>query len=111
MDERNSDKETYYKLQDFESVPLTAGDLIGYDETSQLVGAPKGTIYSWVHTRYIPHIRLGPRMVKFSRKALADWLNKRIVPINTKKRTADELRYENFIQDSNDHLTPDSTQK
>ncbi len=54
-------------------------DLMTYDEVAALLGVPKGTLYAWVHDRRLPHIRLGPRLVRFSRKALAAWLAERAV--------------------------------
>ncbi len=49
-------------------------ELIGYPELAQLTGLPKGTLYSLVHRRQIPHIRLGPRLVRFRRTDVAAWM-------------------------------------
>ena len=54
-------------------------DLMTYEETAALLGVPKGTLYSWVFERRVPHVRLGPRLVRFSRKALAEWVAERTV--------------------------------
>ena len=54
-------------------------DLMTYDETAALLGLPKGTLYSWVHERRVPHIRLGPRLVRFSRRAMTAWLEAHVV--------------------------------
>jgi excisionase family DNA binding protein len=50
------------------------GDLIGYSAAAALLGVPVGTLYSWTHLKKVPHIRLGPRLVRFSRAGLAMWL-------------------------------------
>ena len=54
-------------------------DLIGYEEAARLLGMPVNTLYGWVHERRLPHVRLGPRLVRFSRRALAAWIEERVV--------------------------------
>ncbi len=49
-------------------------DLIGYEEAAELLNVPVGTLYGWVARKRLPHIRLGPRFVKFSRARLRRWL-------------------------------------
>lgn len=49
-------------------------ELLGYREAKDILGVPLGTLYAWVHARRIPHIRLGPRLVKFRRSELEQWL-------------------------------------
>ena len=34
------------------------------------------TVYDWVHTRYIPHVKLG-RLLRFERAAIAAWVEER----------------------------------
>ena len=53
--------------------------MLTYREAATLLGVPIGTLYAWVHTRAIPHVRLGPRLVRFSRDALGHWLDARSV--------------------------------
>lgn len=50
------------------------GDLVGYKEAAAILGIPVGTAYALVHQRRVPHVRLGRRNVKFSRRALAHWI-------------------------------------
>jgi excisionase family DNA binding protein len=50
-----------------------------YSELSELYNIPIGTLHSWVHTRRIPHVRLGPRMVRFDRSAVEAFLRDRVV--------------------------------
>lgn len=62
-------------------------DLIGYSEAAALLGVPVGTLYSWTHLKKVPHIRLGPRLVRFSRAGLAAWLSHLTVsPISSGQR-------------------------
>lgn len=56
-------------------------DVIAYAQAAELLGLPIGTLYSWVHDRRVPHIRLGTRLVRFSRRALTAWLASREVPV------------------------------
>lgn len=60
---------------------LEAGDLVGYADAAKLLGIPQNTLYGWVYQRAVPHVRLGPRMVRFSRKNLAAWLAERTVEV------------------------------
>ena len=57
------------------------GDLVGYSEAAAILGVPVGTLYAWVHHRRVPHVRLGPRLVKFSRVGLGRWLAERAVTV------------------------------
>ena len=57
------------------------GDLVGYTEAAAILGVPVGTLYAWVHHRRVPHVRLGPRLVKFSRVGLVRWLAERAVGV------------------------------
>ncbi len=54
-------------------------DLMGYAEAARLLAIPVGTLYGWTHRRRVPFIRIGPRMVRFSRRALQGWLDERAV--------------------------------
>ena len=48
--------------------------LLTYREVSALTGIPVGTLKYWVHIGKVPHVRTGPRMVRFSADVLALWL-------------------------------------
>lgn len=54
-------------------------EMLTYRQAATFIGVPIGTLYAWVHTRAIPHVRLGPRLVRFSRDALARWVEARSV--------------------------------
>jgi len=56
------------------SPPPISGDLVGYKVAAAILSVPVGTLYSWVHQRRIPYVRLGPRLVRFSRSRLGTWL-------------------------------------
>lgn len=49
-------------------------DKIRYAAAQTLTGLPIATLYSMVSRKQIPHIRLGPRLVVFSRGELERWL-------------------------------------
>ncbi len=59
--------------------PEVKRDMITYTAAAQLLGVPIGTVYAWVSQRRIPHVRLGPRLVRFQRGALERWLEERQV--------------------------------
>jgi excisionase family DNA binding protein len=44
-----------------------------------LLGLKPGTLYCLVAQSRIPHVRLGPRLVRFSRTALQAWIAERAV--------------------------------
>ena len=54
-------------------------DMLGYADAAQLLGVPVGTLYAWVSQKRIPHVRLGPRLVRFERSKLAQWIERRRV--------------------------------
>jgi excisionase family DNA binding protein len=49
-------------------------DLLTYEEAAQFLNLPIDTLYWLVSERRVPHTRLGPRLVRFSRANLKDWL-------------------------------------
>jgi excisionase family DNA binding protein len=50
-------------------------DKVRYPEAAGLLGIPLGTLYSLVSRRQVPHIRLGPRLVVFSKSELEQWID------------------------------------
>lgn len=61
------------------STSAIEGDLLNYKEAARMLNVPKGTLYAWVHRREVPFVRLGKRLVRFSRSALHAWLNARAI--------------------------------
>lgn len=55
-------------------------EMLNYPEAARIIGVPIGTLYSWVGRRQIPHVRLGPRLVRFQRCELDAWLAQKHVP-------------------------------
>ena len=51
--------------------------LLDYDELAAFLNIPKGTLYNLVWQDKIPHVRLGPKTVRFERPAIDAWLTKR----------------------------------
>jgi excisionase family DNA binding protein len=58
--------------------------LLTYEQASEMLTVPKGTLYAWVHAKRIPHIRLGPRLVKFRQSDLESWLAAHRVAVGAK---------------------------
>lgn len=48
-------------------------DLLTIDELSKLLKLKKSTLYSWVHERRIPHLKVG-RLLRFRRDSVEKWL-------------------------------------
>jgi len=51
--------------------------LISYQKAAELLDLPIGTLYAWVHEKRIPHVRLGPRTVRFDQDELRAWVEAR----------------------------------
>jgi excisionase family DNA binding protein len=54
---------------------------MSYDDAVELTGILKPTLYSLVHRKQIPHIRLSNRLVRFQREELEMWLQSHHVPV------------------------------
>ena len=52
---------------------------LSYAEASSLLAVKTGTLYSWVSRRMIPFVRLSPRVVRFRRTDLEEWLSSKSV--------------------------------
>ena len=59
-------------------------DMLTYDEAAAVLAVPKGTLYAMVSRRLIPHVRLGPRLVRFPRAVLDDWVRARTVQVTSR---------------------------
>jgi excisionase family DNA binding protein len=54
-------------------------ELLTYSEAAKACNLKRGTLYALVAQNRIPHVRLGRRLVRFSREALEAWLNRHSV--------------------------------
>ena len=52
-----------------------------YDGASKYLNIKTNTLYSLVRNRQIPHLRLGPRMVRFRKRDLDEWMRSNEVPL------------------------------
>ena len=59
--------------------PERRDEKLTYEQLSIEWDVPKSTLYAWVHRRQIPFIRLGKRLVRFSRKAIEQWERERSI--------------------------------
>lgn len=57
----------------------TEEQLLTYPQMSAVLGVPKNTLFFWVATHAIPHVRLGPRTVRFRAREIREWLSQRSV--------------------------------
>ena len=54
-------------------------ELLTYRDVAALLGVRLGTIYSMVARRQIPFVRVGRRLVRFSKRRTKEWLDTRSV--------------------------------
>ncbi len=54
---------------------------VDYAEAEELTGIKRGTLYSLVSQKSVPHIRLGKRHVLFNVEELQMWLEKHRIAI------------------------------
>ena len=54
--------------------PSENEEYLNYEELCLLLKIAKGTAYSLVSRRQIPHVRLSSRLVRFEKKAILSWL-------------------------------------
>lgn len=52
-----------------------ATQMMTYRQAADLLQLPIGTVYSMVSRHDIPHVRLGPRLVRFCRDEIDQWLS------------------------------------
>lgn len=49
--------------------------LLTYRQLAERLSLPMGTLYSLVSRGEIPHLRIGPRLVRFRREEIDTWLD------------------------------------
>lgn len=54
-------------------------DLLTYAEAAEFLKLKLGTLYALVSQNRVPHVRLGRRLVRFSRSELHAWVRQRAV--------------------------------
>lgn len=59
--------------------------LIDYAGAELITGISRATLASMVNRKQIPHIRLGPRMVRFDPRELRAWIDSRRVAEQTRE--------------------------
>ena len=57
----------------------TIEKLLNIDELSEWLGIEKSTIYAWTSKQNIPHIKLGPKVLRFRLNEVIDWLSEKSV--------------------------------
>ena len=56
--------------------------MLTYKEAAKVLGVPVGTLYSWVHLKKVPHVRLSSRFVRFDADRLQEWMAAQTVEVN-----------------------------
>lgn len=52
----------------------TNNKYLSYQQVSDLTAIKINTLYALVHNKKIPHTRFNTRLVRFSEKAILDWM-------------------------------------
>lgn len=55
---------------------------VNYQAAAEFLGIPAGTLRSMVHRKQVPHIRMGPQLVRFDLDELREWVSKHSVASN-----------------------------
>ncbi len=55
--------------------------LLTYQQAAEFLNLPRGSLYSLVYLKKIPHVRLSPRVVRFDQAELDAWLEHRSVAV------------------------------
>lgn len=63
-------------------------EYLSYGQVSEMLGLSMNTLYSMVHRKMIPFIRISDRIVRFERDEIEEWLDRR------KAMTRGDLSYE-----------------
>ena len=50
-------------------------DLISVDDLSKILKVPKKTIYGWIYRKKIIPIKIGPRLLRFNRSYIDQWVS------------------------------------
>jgi excisionase family DNA binding protein len=48
--------------------------LLTVPEAAEILAVAPATVYEWIRAGRLPHIRLGPRAIRFTRGLLAAWI-------------------------------------
>ncbi len=54
-------------------------DVLTYEQAARVLNIKLGTLYALVSQNRVPHVRLGRRLVRFSRSELQTWLSQHAV--------------------------------
>ena len=54
--------------------------LLTVEEITKMLGIKKSTLYSWVHAKSIPHIKIGRRCLRFRERDIIEWIDAKEAP-------------------------------
>jgi excisionase family DNA binding protein len=52
-------------------------------EVAELLSVPVNTIYFWTAQKRIPHFRFGPRTIRYSSRAIREWMHQSAIATAT----------------------------
>jgi excisionase family DNA binding protein len=62
---------------------MTDEDLFTYAQAAKFLNVRLGTLYALVSRKEIPHVRLGKRLVRFTRSSLTSLVAARSIPVTS----------------------------
>ena len=62
------------------------------EEAAELLSVAKQTLYNWVCSKRIPHVKLSRSVLRFRRVDLLDWLDGHAVPSNERDTTTENSK-------------------
>jgi len=48
--------------------------LLKPSDIAEMLGVKIRTVYHWIHTKQIPHIKLGKKLVRFDQEEIKKWV-------------------------------------
>lgn len=71
---------------------MTDEDLLTYAQAAKYLNVRLGTLYALVSRKQIPHVRIGRRLVRFSRSSLMSLIAERSIAATTDAKPAGTVR-------------------
>lgn len=66
------------------------GRLLTVDETAEMLGVAKQTLYNWVHQRRVPCVKVSRTKLSFDEDDLQKWLDAHRVPMDEDARESSD---------------------
>jgi excisionase family DNA binding protein len=65
-------------------------EMLSYRQAAKFLGVPIGTLYAMVCRHRLAHVRLGPRLVRFSRSKLEELVHENTINADVSNRSTEK---------------------